>query len=172
MISTSEAYEFLSHELLYEQKLVRAIDAQHLQHDVNSLGDLIRYRSNGCSIKVEGMERFSVDIFHQGRLYAKSYLHNGPVTCHMFISPAGSPSFPMHTDPDHVVIHCCEGIKRMIVQTDTIDLHPGSYVYIPYGTPHMALNEYDALTLSFGLERFLKDKMYELYVLSQDHRDV
>jgi mannose-6-phosphate isomerase-like protein (cupin superfamily) len=166
MITTSEAYEFLSHTLLYEQKLVRAIDSQHLQHDVNDFGELIQYRSNGCSIKVEGMERFSIDIFNQGRLYAKSYLHSGPVTCHMFISPAGSPSCPIHTDPDHVVIHCCEGIKRMKIKDNIIDLYPGSYVYIPYDTPHMALNEYDALTLSFGLERFLKDKMYELGVLS------
>lgn len=166
MMTTSEAYEFLSHTLLYEQKLVRAIDTHHLQHDVNDFGELIRYRSNGCSIKVEGMERFSVDIFNQGRLYSKSYLHDGPVTCHMFISPAGSPSFPMHTDPDHVIIHCCEGIKRMKIQDDIIDLHPGSYVYIPYNTSHMAMNEYDALTLSFGLERFLKDKMNELGVLS------
>ena len=166
MMTTSEAYEFLSHTLLYEQKLVRAIDTHHLQHDVNDFGELIRYRSNRCSIKVEGMERFSVDIFNQGRLYSKSYLHDGPVTCHMFISPAGSPSFPMHTDPDHVIIHCCEGIKRMKIQDNIIDLHPGSYVYIPYDTPHMAMNEYDALTLSFGLERFLKDKMNELGVLS------
>jgi mannose-6-phosphate isomerase-like protein (cupin superfamily) len=166
MITTDQAYGFLSHTLLYEQKLVKAIDAQHLQHDVFNFGDLIRHRANGSSIKVEGMERFSTEIFNQGRLYAKSYLHDGPVTCHMFISPAGSPSFPMHTDPDHVVIHCCEGIKRMQIVDSTIDIHPGSYVYIPYNTPHIALNEYDALTLSFGLERFLKDKMNELDVLS------
>lgn len=166
MINTSEAYEFLSHSLLYEQKLVRAIDNHHRQHEVRSFGEVIRYKADGCSIKVEGMERFSTEIFHQGRLYAKSYLHDGPITCHMFISPAGSPSFPMHTDPDHVIIHCCEGIKRMKIIDDIVDIHPRSYVYIPYGTPHMALNEYDALTLSFGLERFLKDKIYELGVLS------
>lgn len=166
MITTDQAYGFLSHTLLYEQKVVRAIDFNHHQHDVNSFGELMQYRAAGCSIKVEGMERFSVEIFNQGRLYAKSYLHDGPVTCHMFMSPAGSPSFPMHTDPDHVIIHCCEGVKRMQIQDNVVDLHPGSYLYIPHGTPHMALNEYDALTLSFGLERFLKDKINELGVLS------
>jgi mannose-6-phosphate isomerase-like protein (cupin superfamily) len=150
MITTDEVYGILSHTLLYEQKLVRAIDKHGRQIDIDSFSEFMSHVAQNHSIKIEGMERFSVDIFNQGRLYAKSYIHDGPVTCHLFMSPAGSPSFPMHTDPDHVIIHVCEGIKRMIIKDNTVDLHPGSYVYIPYGTPHMALNEYDALTLSFG----------------------
>jgi len=166
MITTDDVYGMLSHTLLYEQQLVKAIDEHSRQLDVTSFADFMLHKSQNHSIKIEGMERFSVEIFNQGRLYAKSYLHNGPITCHLFLSPAKSLSFPMHTDPDDVIIHCCEGVKSMVVDDTAIDIHPKSFLYIPHGTPHMALNSHTALTLSFGLERFLKDKINELGILS------
>jgi mannose-6-phosphate isomerase-like protein (cupin superfamily) len=166
MITSDEAYRALSHTLLYEQKLVYAIDFEHRQIPLSNFGELVKHRVAGCSIKVEGMERFSSDIFSKGLHYAIAHKHSGPVTCHMFISPAGSPSFPMHIDPDDVIIHGCEGVKHMVVDNQSFDITPNSFLYIPYNTPHMALNHCDAITLSFGLERYLKDKINELGVLS------
>lgn len=166
MITTDETLKFLSTTLPYEQKLVRVIDAKGRQIEVATFGELLSYRAQGCSIKIEGMERYSNSFFEQCIIQAKNHNHIGPTTCHLFLAFAGSPSFPVHTDPDDVVIHCCEGTKTMVLEDQYIVMKPGDTLYIPADTPHQALNEYDAITLSFGLEKFLKDKCNELDVLS------
>jgi mannose-6-phosphate isomerase-like protein (cupin superfamily) len=116
-------------------------------------------RGSKNSIKLEGMEKYSKEFFGKCKYYGDKYKHDGPVTCHLFSARAGDPSFPMHTDPDDVIILCCEGRKSMIVDGQYLFADEGEEIYIPAGMPHQALNEFSALTLSFGLEKYLKDKL-------------
>ena len=78
----------------------------------------------------------------------------------------------MHTDPDDVIIYCIEGTKSLIVNNQYIKLQAGEEIFIPANTLHQALNEHHAFTLSFGLEKFLKDKARELDVLPKDNWDM
>lgn len=162
----------LHNPLFYEQKLVSAINIKGEQIPLNSFSFL--YSEEPKTIKIEGMERYSRAIWERCQEYAKRYGHNGPVTCHAFIAQQDSPSFGEHTDPDDVIIYCCEGRKTLTVDGKYIVLEVGDEVFIPASTKHQALNEYAALTLSFGLEKFLTEKAkdYELDPISKDHGDV
>lgn len=119
------------------------------------------------------MEKYSQFIFQKCQSLAKQYNHYGPVTCHAFIAHKNSPSFGMHTDPDDVYIYCIDGKKTMIIENESVIIEKDRWIFIPANTPHMATNEEFAVTLSFGLEKFLKDKLNnELHVLSKDNRDL
>lgn len=167
MFSIYKLMEILYNDLVYEQRLVSYIDDQGLQHYVNSFSEILK--KDSISIKIEGIEKFNKYHFDYGNRLAVKYNHHGPVTCHLFYAKPHSPSFGMHTDPDDVIIHCVEGRKSMIINDTYLVIEPGEEVYIPRGTLHQALNEYEALTLSYGLERFIEDKMNELDVLPQDN---
>ena len=164
MFSIYKMLEVLYNDYLYQERLVSYIDDIGLQRYVEKFSEILGKES--ITIKLEGMERFSKDLFNKGQELALNYNHKGPVTCHVFYAKENSPSFGMHTDPDDVIIVCVEGKKTLIVDSVYITLNPGEEVYIPYNTPHQALNEYEALSLSYGLERFIEDKMNELDVLS------
>jgi mannose-6-phosphate isomerase-like protein (cupin superfamily) len=170
MFSIYKVMEILYNDLIYEQRLVSYIDEDGLQHYANSFPEILR--KNRISIKIEGMEKFSRHYFEYGKKLANQYGHNGPVTCHLFYAKENSPSFGMHTDPDDVIIYCVEGKKTMIIEDVYTVIEPGEEVYIPRGTLHQALNEYEALTLSYGLERFIEDKLNELDVLPQNDGDL
>lgn len=167
IITLNEVVEFIHNPLSYKQHLVSIINDRGIQIPLNHSSEL--YEDKPKTIKVEGMERYSKVIWDKCCEFADEYNHHGPVTCHAFIAQANSPSFDMHTDPDDVIIVCCEGKKTMMVNGTYIVLEAGEHVHIPANTPHQALNEYAALTLSFGLENYLKDKSRnELDVLPKD----
>lgn len=169
MITHDEVVEFIHNPLAYEQKLVWKINIKGEQILLESFNEL--YNSGIDTIKIEGFERYSQAVWDKGCEYAKIYNHNGPVTCHVFIAYADSPSFGTHTDPDDVIIYCCDGVKTMVINDKYTIIKKGESTYIPANTPHRALNEYAATTLSFGLEKFLKDKAlnYELGIVSKDY---
>lgn len=159
MITIEETLSYLHTSLPYEEGLVSIINREGLQFTVTSpklifSGDLI-------TIKIEGMERYSDAIWNE----CMAFQHHGPVTCHLFYTPAYGPSFNTHTDPADVTIYCCEGIKTMEVDNKPVVIMPGEWYDIPAGTPHKATNHHEALTLSFGRERFLN----ELAFLHQDN---
>lgn len=167
IITLNEVVEFIHNPLSYKQNLVSIINDRGMQIPLNHSSEL--YDDEPKTIKVEGMERYSKEICDKCSELADEYGHSGPVTCHAFIAQENSPSFGIHTDPDDVIIVCCEGKKTMMVNGTYIVLEAGEHVYIPANTPHQALNEYAALTLSFGLENYLKDKSRnELDVLPKD----
>jgi mannose-6-phosphate isomerase-like protein (cupin superfamily) len=165
MLKLDDVLKFIHNPLSYEQKLVSIINEDGLQLYIESYNQL--YSGNN-TIKVEGMEKYSKAIFHRCKYYNMRYHHDGPVTCHAFIAQKDSPSFGTHTDPDDVIILCCEGVKTLTINNEYIVLKEGDEVYIPANTPHCALNEHAAFTLSFGLEKYLMDKAknYELDVIS------
>ncbi len=172
MIDSSEIIQFLHNELAYEQKLVSLINKKGEQIPLLSFSQL--YTDEPKTIKVEGMERFSKEVYELCQHFR--YLHSfvGPVTCHAFIAQEGSPSFPMHTDPDDVIIYCCDGRKSMDINGQHITLEVGESVWIPANTPHRALNEHASTMLSIGLERYLIDKAkdYELDIIPENNGDL
>lgn len=155
MIKLNDVVEFIHNPLAYEQKLVSIINTKGEQILLSSFSELY---NEHATIKVEGMERFSFDVYNKCKYLSLKYDHRGPVTCHAFIAKENAPSFGLHTDPDDVVILCVEGTKKLLVDGEYIILEAGDEVYIPANTPHQAFNETAAFTLSFGLEKFLKDK--------------
>lgn len=156
MIKLDEVVEFIHNPLAYEQKLVSIINTKGEQITLSSFGEL--YNDESTTIKVEGFEKYSSDIWNKCQQLGSKYNHTGPITCHVFIAKQDSPSFGLHTDPDDVIIYCVEGKKKLLIKDQYIILHSGEEVYIPANTLHQAFNESEAFTLSFGLEKYLKDK--------------
>lgn len=169
MITLDEVVEFIHNHLAYEQNLVSVINDKGEQIPLSHFSELYSY--DNATIKVEGMERYSESIYNRCESYKIEYDHDGPVTCHAFIAKAGSPSFGVHTDPDDVIIYCCDGIKVMMVDDVKVSINVGEDLHIPANTPHVALNETSAFTLSFGLENYLniKAKKYELDSLPKNN---
>lgn len=157
MISSNRLFSFLAHPLAFEQNLVSVIDENQRQVFLSSFKELFKHPQ--ATLKVEGFERFSREVFEFGQKLCNTYEHKGPWTCHLFYTPEGGYSFNEHTDPDDVVIACCEGKKTIVIQGVEGELVPGKCVHIPAGVPHFATNKHEALTLSFGLERFLEEKI-------------
>jgi mannose-6-phosphate isomerase-like protein (cupin superfamily) len=171
MLTIEQFLLFAHNKLAYEQHLISVI-ADGKDYRVNSFEEL--YGKKTETIKIEGMERYSKDIFDACSRFSKKYNHNGPVTCHAFYAPAGACSFDLHTDPDDVVIYCCEGIKTMFVDGNSLTILPGESIFIPANTIHKATNQHESLMLSFGLEKFLSQKAedYGLDVLHKDNRNL
>lgn len=172
MIVVNHVIQFLHNPLAYEQKLVSVINAKGEQIPLSSSAEL--YSDVDVTVKIEGMERFNPVIQNKCEFYKRKYGHTGPVTCHLFIAKQYSPSFGLHTDPDDVIIYCVDGTKTMTIDGVYTTLNRGEEVFIPADTPHIAHNEHAAITLSFGLEKFLIDKAknYELDTLPKDHGDL
>lgn len=153
---------------IYEQQLVHYIDdvsGELQQNLVHSIGFyiLLSQSEKPKTIKVEGVERASPQIWKRLHEFAGSFgRNNAPISAHLFIAKAGSPSFPMHTDYDDVHILCLDGIKTMEVMIDgepvVFDIKPGECLYIPHGVEHRALNTYDSTMLSIGFDRYLIDR--------------
>ena len=169
MISLNDVIEFIHNPLAYEQNLVSIINNEGEQILLCCHNDLYKYPSS--TIKIEGMERFNAEIYNRCNYYKLKYSHVGPITCHAFLAHQDSPSFGLHTDPDDVIIFCCDGTKTMMIDGKHTTINKGHDVYIPANTQHEALNEYPSLMLSFGLEKYLSDKAkyYELDVISKDN---
>lgn len=172
MIDPFDVIQFLHNPLAYEQKLVSLINKKGEQIPLLSYNEL--YTDQEATVKIEGMEKFNQDLYKKCEEYKVKYNHDGPVTCHLFMARSNSPSFAEHVDPDDVIIYCVEGKKTLTVNGDNVLLRDGEEIFIKAGTPHKASNDFAALTLSFGLEKFLNDKAkdYELDTISKNNGDL
>jgi mannose-6-phosphate isomerase-like protein (cupin superfamily) len=153
MITLEEFENFIQNDIVYQQRLLYYIDEAGRQIQIDNLGHL--HSCYGKPIKMEGAEKLNRKIFN----FCKSFKHNGPVTCHVFRAFENSASFGLHTDPDDVVIYCISGKKTMIVDGNLTTLNPHDTLYIPANTPHEAINDFESVMLSFGLEKYFIDKM-------------
>lgn len=149
--------DVLYQPFFYEQELVKVIVSPEQCVTARTVADAVSHVDK--TIKIEGLEKLS-RTFHQlcGRL-AAALDHDGPVTCHLFLARKNSESFPEHTDPDNVLIYVVDGEKTMKVGDKEFVLQPGEALFLPHGTPHQALNRMGSIMLSFGLERFLLEKI-------------
>jgi len=153
MITLQEFEKIIENNLIYQQHLLYYIDTEGRENTINDIGHLHSVY-NHC-IKLEGLEKYNENIFN----YCKSFSHNGPVTCHAFRSFKNSKSFPEHTDPDDVFVEVIHGSLNLILGGKSIILNKGKTIFIPANTKHQAINDEESLILSFGLEKFLIDKL-------------
>lgn len=161
MITLDEFQNFIEHDLAYEQRLVYIIDDDCKTKHIDNVGQL--HSNYGKTIKVEGMEKYNSSIFNKTLEIAKTFSHDGPVTCHAFRSFENSKSFPKHTDPDDVFLQVICGefvLHHLVHDIDTsIKLKEGDTFYIEANEPHWAIHTSPCLFLSFGLEKFLVNKL-------------
>lgn len=173
MINKSQLISALTANHMYEQNMVYAIDEHGREQLITSFSDFCKVQKQNHSIKIERMENFNSTIYEYCWKIKTDWKHEQHVTCHLFFAMAGSYSFDMHTDPDDVVIYCCEGSKSLIIDDKPVTIIQGEYIHIPAYTPHQALNKDEALTLSFGLENYTEDKINnELADVSQNNRNM
>jgi mannose-6-phosphate isomerase-like protein (cupin superfamily) len=153
MITISEFENFIQNDIVYQQRLLYYIDDLGRQIPIENLGQL--HSNYGKTIKMEGVEKLNRTIFN----FCNSFGHKGPVTCHIFRSFPDSYSFPMHQDPDDVLLVLTEGTKDLIIKDTKINLKAGDRFFINAGTSHQAFNTSESLLLSIGFEKFLSDKI-------------
>ena len=164
MLSYDEFEKFSLSNYALEEKVVSVIDSHGRQVQIESVSQFLFY--DGCTIKIQNMEKYNSDIYNYCNYLKETKNHNGPVTCHAFKAYTNSVSFDMHTDPDDVFLYVTEGIKTIEVYNKYNELKVGESLFIPANTPHRALNGHSSLMLSFGLEKFMCEKAYyELDVL-------
>lgn len=154
--STLRVDDILSSPYPYEQQLVKILN-KGIVIDAMSVSDVLEHSDK--VIKIEGYEKLCPTLFQACKDLAEVMEHDGPVTCHLFISPKGGKSFPTHTDPDDVFLYVVSGMKHMAVNDDVKLLTAGDSLLIPRDTPHRAYNLNDSKMLSFGLERFIVEKL-------------
>lgn len=148
--------ELLASHYPYEHGLVTYIEHARSM-PAFSLNDVLKNEEN--PIKIEGYERFSRLLFDSCSKLAIRFNHFGYVSAHLFLSPKGALSFPMHTDLDDVVIYMVEGKKEFVTDNETFVMEAGQSLYIPRGASHMAVNVEESIMISFGLELFIEQKL-------------
>jgi mannose-6-phosphate isomerase-like protein (cupin superfamily) len=149
--------EILFSPYAYQQQFIKIIVSPDICIDALNVADTIRHADK--TIKIEGMERLSKTFYRLCRQIADKMSHDGPVTCHLFLSRLDSQSFPMHTDPDNVLIYVVDGEKTIVLDNEIVTLTPDQALFIPYGMRHQAINHKESIMLSFGLERYTVEKL-------------
>lgn len=174
MFTKDQFLKAIQSKIVYDQNMVYSIDQKGREKVVRNFAEVMKHPNR--SVKIERMEDYNSDILSYCLKLEDMYEHAGPITCHLFYAKAGAYSFSEHSDPDDVVLYCCEGMKTISMEGHTMGGNPlftikeGSRLHIPAGTKHQAINEHEALTLSFGLEKFIEEKVDdELAILSKDN---
>lgn len=152
-------------QFLIMQIFQRLEDKEILQSPVTSVSEYVALTADYVSartFKIEGMERINSKVWK-----ILSEVVNGsiptdytPLSCHVFIAEAGSPSFDDHTDPDGVMIYVIEGEKKIIAAGNEYVVSAGEYIWMPHGTVHRAINEKASVMLSIGFDRYHMEKIY------------
>lgn len=148
--------DVLNSEYPYQQQMVKAI-VDNGGVNLVSPEDVNRYKDR--VIKIENYERHSKTLADACRVIATLFRHDGPVTCHLFLSPAGASSFELHTDPDDVVLFLLEGSKGFYVAESFFQLGAKDFLFIPHDVLHQAITFDDSVMLSFGLEKYVSEKL-------------
>jgi mannose-6-phosphate isomerase-like protein (cupin superfamily) len=158
VINIENFEKFIYKESVYQENIIYVIDDFGRQILLENLGQL--QKNFKKTIKVELMEKFNFEIYEFCESLKQKYKHNGPVTCHAFRAFEHSKSFPEHIDPDDVFLLVIFGEKKILMNGQSIVLKEGDTLFIPANTKHQAINEKESLMLSFGLEKFLTDKIH------------
>lgn len=168
MITYDELDNFIFSNYAIQEKIVNVIDDYGRQIVIESLPQLMSFHR--CTIKVQSMEKYNESFYKRCLELKLKFKHPGPVTCHVFRAFENSQSFGMHTDPDDVFLYVVEGSKTIEIDGTLNELNPGDSLFIKAGTPHKAHNIQASLMLSFGLEKFMIDKVNnELDVLFKNY---
>lgn len=153
--------ELLTSVYVHEQQIVKFIDKFARAQTSYSSHETLSNKNT--VIKIEAIEKLKSHTKKVCDFLSSYFNHNGPVTAHLFISPKNSISFPWHTDPDNVIIYVVSGKKEMQFKSCneeySLTILAGDCVIIPKNFIHKACNENESITISFGLEDFILDKI-------------
>ena len=134
-----DLHDIIQFAMTYPEKTKAfIIDERGLDHPVSPFMVTYYIAEGANTIKIEGIENITQDLYPDA------------LNVHCFISRAGAPSFPEHTDDCDVRISCIEGIKTMEIEGVEYIIRPGNDLSIPKGTPHRATNRFDSVMLSIG----------------------
>ena len=156
MITLNDFEKIIEHDFIYQQEMLHYIDTEGKERIVKDLGHLhFLIATQNCSIRLEGLDYYNKSLYDR----CLSLKNNGPVTCHGFWSFKNSKSFPEHIDPIDVFVEVIYGSLNLILDGKSIILNKGETILIPANIKHQAVNDEESLILSFGLEKFLIDKI-------------
>ena len=151
-------YKIISSEIMYQEQLIKYIDKDGKEHTARSPADLA-VCDDKCTVKVEGMERWSPEIFNLLQEFKDLFkTFDKPVTCHLFKSFKDGYTFKKHEDISDVIIYVLNGVKTMEVNEYEYIIDKNEYILIPKKTPHKATNKHDSMMLSIAFEEFLINK--------------
>lgn len=155
---------WLTSPFYIEQNVAYYLDSHAKIRPIATYSQYLEVVDTGHVVKLERVEHMNPTFYKLANDVKHHFNHVGPVTIHAFISPAGSSSFDLHTDPDDVLIYVVDGCKTMITYEDgqLIEhrLNEGDSLFIPANRPHRAVNTCKSITLSIGLEKFLEEKLF------------
>ena len=155
MKSFDEFYEFLLSEDCFEKCLVSFIDEHQRQRYIEQT-DIWAYRGKITDLWMSGDDTIKIEGYEQFK-----YIENG--TIHIFYSPAGGPTFPLHSDPVNVIIEVIDGSKCIETFNGEYHMSPGQNMFLRAGVEHRAINYEKALTYSYGIN--------DTNTLSSIHKD-
>jgi quercetin dioxygenase-like cupin family protein len=109
--------------------------------------ELTQAIERGWTVKAEGVEYWNQHLYIRSSNLAQGYR----TTLHLYVGQAGGTSFPMHTDPDPVIVVCVQGRKTFKLEGyEPITLEVGDWLYMPANHPHQAFSETKSAIISIG----------------------
>lgn len=114
--------------------------------------------SDGATIIFQGLQRYWEPLRRLIRGLEAELGH--PCQANAYLTPPGSQGFALHSDPHDVIVFQTYGAKEWEVHDDgrpqQVMMNPGTSMYLPTGTPHMARTQDTAsLHVTVGINRYV-----------------
>lgn len=141
--------EFTKYATIAGRQMTGLIDA----------GKVLDLFSGGATIVFQGLHRYWEPLRQLVRGLEESLGH--PCQANAYLTPPGSQGFALHPDPHDVFVFQTYGAKDWEVHDDSGGVHhvamrPGTSMYLPTGTPHMARTQQTAsLHVTVGINRYV-----------------
>lgn len=114
--------------------------------------------SDGATIVFQGLQRYWEPLRQLVRGLEEELGH--PCQANAYLTPPGSQGFALHSDSHDVIVFQTYGAKEWEVHDDAgahqVMMTPGTSMYLPTGTPHMARTQATAsLHVTVGINRYV-----------------
>ncbi|WP_232549829.1 JmjC domain-containing protein [Propioniciclava soli] len=114
--------------------------------------------SDGATIVFQGLQRYWEPLRQLVRGLETALGH--PCQANAYLTPPGSQGFALHSDSHDVFVFQTFGAKEWEVHDDAgahqVRMVPGTSMYLPTGTPHMARTQATAsLHVTIGINRYV-----------------
>lgn len=127
-----------------------AIDSSIYMSDYKlEAGALKKAINNKNTVLIKNLENLNQKIKKVCDFFSSS------TSVHMYVTPDGGCSFPMHKDDRHIFIRMLYGSKIIICVENNNEvpymLNSGDWMHIPFGIDHRAVNCGPSISISFGI---------------------
>lgn len=114
--------------------------------------------ADGATIVFQGLQRYWEPLRQLVRGLEQELGH--PCQANAYLTPPGSQGFALHSDSHDVIVFQTFGAKEWEVHDESgarqVMMVPGTSMYLPTGTPHMARTQQTAsLHVTLGINRYL-----------------